>query len=331
MEEFIGSPPLALGAIEERRQRLRDLSSRRAKFAVLADDVILSDHCTTSKDGNQVRLRWYSPKKKREATNECIHGSVDTRLPSSNAAPSPTPAVMYLHGGGLICSSIDDYDILVASLVSLTFVPFLAVDYRLAPEHKYPAALNDCYAGLTWLHANSQMLNVDSRRIAIMGSSAGAGLCAATAIHAKTGRHDEVKIAKQILIAPMVDYRNTRLTDPSLSPFMSWNHVDNAAGWSAYLGVELLTGKKQVPATASPSQLASAQDMPQLYLEVGGLDIFAEEGVEYALKHIQAGVPVELHVHPGLPHSYDSLGGQCERAQRAKALRLRAITSISPA
>lgn len=321
VEEFIGSPPLPFGDIEARRRRLKELSSRRTKAAVLPDDIVLIDRYASSEDGYQVLLRWYCPRNQNETANRKTDGFAD----DSNS--TGTSVVIFVHGGGLISSSINDYDTLVASLVSLTSIPFLAVEYRLAPGHKYPAALNDTYAALKWLHTNATKLNVDPRRVAIMGSSAGAGLSAATVILARS-RGDDVKIAKQILIAPMIDCRNTTLTNLSLSPFLTWNHTDNATGWTAYLGSELLTGDVKVPDTASPSQLASAYDMPELYLEVGGLDIYLKEDVGYAMKHVEAGVPVELHVLPGVPHSYDSYAGQSEVSRMAREWRLRAIMSI---
>ncbi|EXJ61626.1 hypothetical protein A1O7_02055 [Cladophialophora yegresii CBS 114405] len=319
LEEFVGGPPLPPGDVDQRRKRLKNLSSRRPRPTVDTSGVDVSDHYTSSEDGHRVLLRWYCPR------STAVNGSHTATLSSSSS-----PAVIYIHGGGLICSTINDYDVLVASLVSMTRTPFLAVEYRLAPEHRYPAALHDVYAALAWLHARAHDLHVDRTRIAIMGSSAGAGLGAATAILARR-RGGGLSIAKQIFTAPMIDCRNVGRHDPRLAPLLSWNHVDNATGWSSYLGHEVLDGHEEgdgIPDTASPSRLVSAEGMPALYLEVGSLDMFVQEGIEYASKHVRAGVPVELHVYPGLPHSYDSLGGQCQLARMAKVHRLRAITSL---
>jgi acetyl esterase/lipase len=328
LEGFVGAPPLPFGDVDQRRKRLKDLSSRRPPPTVDTSDVDISDHYTSSEDGHGVLLRWYCPR------GPAVNGSQHT---ATSTTAATKPAVIYIHGGGLISSTIDDYNVLVASLASTTRIPFLAVEYRLAPEHRYPAALHDVYAALAWLHAHARDLHLDQTRIALMGSSAGAGLGAATAILARR-RGGELAIAKQIFTAPMVDCRNVGrpgplINDPRLAPLLSWNHVDNATGWSSYLGDEHENedehgGDGIILDTASPSRLVPAEGMPELYLEVGGLDIFVQEGIEYAAKHVRAGVPVELHVYPGLPHSYDSLGGQCQLARMAKAHRLRAITSL---
>ncbi|OCT49617.1 alpha/beta hydrolase [Cladophialophora carrionii] len=326
LEEFVGGPPFPSGDVDQRRKRLKNLSARRPPPTIDTSGVDVSDHYTVSEDGHRVLLRWYCPR------SAAVNGSHTATLTTTTTTTTVTtkPAVIYIHGGGLICSTIDDYNVLVTSLVSMTRTPFLAVEYRLAPEHRYPAALHDVYAALAWLHARAHDLHVDQTRIAIMGSSAGAGLGAATAILARR-RGGGLSIAKQIFTAPMIDCRNVRPHDPRLAPLLSWNHLDNATGWSSYLGDEVLDGHEEgdgIPDTASPSRLVSAEGMPPLYLEVGSLDIFVQEGIEYASKHVRAGVPVELHVYPGLPHSYDSLGGQCQLARMAKAHRVRAITCL---
>jgi acetyl esterase/lipase len=125
------------------------------------------------------------------------------------------PAVLYLHGGGMISGSVAIYDGPVSHYVSNSGVSMLAVDYRLAPEHPYPVPVEDCYAGLRWLAEHADELGVDPARIAVMGDSAGGGLAAAVALLARDRGGPE--LAAQILIYPMLDDRNTA-PDPEIAP-----------------------------------------------------------------------------------------------------------------
>ena len=165
----------------------------------------------TSFDGSEVSVCWYV---------------------QDRATSTPGPAVVYLHGGGMLMGSLQMSDHYVAGHVAESGVPMLSVDYRLAPEHPHPTPVEDCYAALGWLYANSEELAVDPGRVAIMGDSAGGGLAAATALLA---RDRGLRLAKQILIYPMLDDRNTT-PDPQLVPFMLWSYENNELGWRALLG-----------------------------------------------------------------------------------------------
>lgn len=315
-------PLIPVGDIEGRRQLIREAISRRSTEASRAvlKGIDMTDHEIISSDGSKIRLRWY----KKKDSHTSVSKSED-RLAS--------PSVLYLHGGGLISGSIDDFDSLVAFCVLETSVPFLAVDYRLAPEHPYPAAVEDSYAALVWLHQNAAELHIDPARIAIMGSSSGAGLAACTCLLARI--RSGPAIAKQILISPMLDSHNVKPggipTDcqGALAPMLTWTWDDNATGWAAYLGGSD-SSSREAAETAAAGAMKDANGMPELYLDIGGLDIFLSEGVEYASKHIRAGIPVELHVHPGLPHSFEGIAPQAAVSERARLDRLRAIRNIRP-
>ena len=264
-------------------------------------EVSRVDYSATSHDGFPVALRWYAP----EGHNRTQAG----------------PAVVFLHGGGMIMGSVQQSDRFVAGYVADSGVPALAVEYRLAPEHPHPHPVEDCYAGLAWLAANADGLGVDGGRIALMGESAGGGLAAGMALLA---RDRGPAVAGQILIYPMLDDRNT-VPDPSLAPFTLWSHDDNYTGWHALLGDTL--GTSDVPASAAPARALDLAGLPSTYLEVGGLDIFRDEGIEFARRLAAAGVSVELHVHPGCPHGFDLIAPNADVARRARADRLRAIAA----
>jgi acetyl esterase/lipase len=296
-------PPPAIGDITSRRNMVDVMFT--AILPPMPSDVSTKDFHITTSDGHKLLLRWYT---------------------KNGSEPSgKTPAVAYYHGGGLIAGSVNLYNPTVAGYVSNTGVPFLSVDYRLAPEFPYPTPIHDAYAGLVWLHENASKLGIDATRIAVMGDSAG-GLVAAAVTHfAKEKRGPG--IAKQILIYPMLDDRNIS-HDAQIGPYAVWSSGDNETAWNAILGAR--RGTSNVPPTAAPARMTDATGLPPLYLEVGELDIFRVEDVEYAAKFGKAGITAELHVHPGCPHGFEVFAQNSDVAKRAMQDRYRAVSNIEP-
>ncbi|WP_211347326.1 alpha/beta hydrolase fold domain-containing protein [Subtercola boreus] len=179
------------------------------------------------------------------------------------------------------------------------------------------------HAGLVWLHDHAQDLGVDPSRIAIMGDSGGGGVAAGLAIHARD--NSGPAIARQILIYPMLDDRNVD-PDPELVPFATWSYDDNFTGWNALLGD--LRGSDEVPASASPSRIVDPAGLPPAYVEVGELDIFRNEDIEYARRLSAAGVSTELHVHPSVPHAWETFAFSGAVAKRSAEDRIRVISSF---
>jgi acetyl esterase/lipase len=264
-------------------------------------EVTRTDYQVSAYDGATVLARWYVPAQRRD---------------------EPGPAAVYLHGGGMIAGSVDLHDRTVAGYVAQSRVPMLAVDYRLAPEHPHPTPVEDAYAGLTWLASHAEELHVDPARIALIGDSAGGGLAAAVALLA---RDRSVPVAKQILIYPMLDDRNTQ-PDPALAALAFWSYDDNYTGWHALLGDA--AGGAGVPEYAAPARAEDLTGLPVTYIEVGELDIFRDESITYARRIADAGTSVELHVHPGCPHGFEYINADAEVVRRSRADRLRALTSV---
>lgn len=223
----------------------------------------------------------------------------------------------------MILGSMDLYDATVSRYVSATGVPMLSVDYRLAPEYPDPTPVEDSYAGLRWLAARAGELGVDPARIAVMGDSAGGGLAAGVALLARD--RGGPALARQILIYPMLDDRNTT-PDPALTPFAFWTYDDNITGWGALLGDA--AGGDGVSPYAAPARVADVAGLPTTYLEVGELDIFRNEDIEYARRISAAGISTELHVHPGVPHGFDGFAPDTAVARRAIADRLRVLSAL---
>lgn len=231
-------------------------------------------------------------------------------------------AAVYLHGGGMVCGSVATYLPFVRRYVERSGVPMLAVDYRLAPEHPHPTPVEDCFAALQWLHAHAGDLGVDPARIAVMGDSAGGGLAAGVALIA---RDRGVPLARQILVFPMLDDRTT-VPDPELVDFAGWTYENNEMGWRALLGPAI--GGPEVSPYAAPARATDLTGLAPTYLDVGELDIFRDENVEYCRRLGLAGVSVELHVHPGVAHGFDMTLADARVTQRALADRCRTLMSL---
>lgn len=233
-------------------------------------------------------------------------------------ASTPGPGIVHIHGGGYTCSSAGDYSPSLGAYVSATGVPMFSVDYRLAPENRFPVPLEDCWAALKWVQSKAADLNLDPARIAIMGESAGGGLAAAVALLSRD-RQLSPPLAKQILIYPMLDDRTDTDHTGGLAIF---GIEDVLTGWAAYLGDLYKTN--DVTAYAAPARVVNVTGLPPLYLDVGGLDMFVKENVEYAQRFISANIPVELHVYKGVPHAFQRFAPKSGVATRAMANRLNA-------
>ncbi|KAL4914318.1 Alpha/Beta hydrolase protein [Aspergillus aurantiobrunneus] len=250
------------------------------------------------------------------------------RPDSTVPAPAPAgPALLYAHGGGFMHGSAKDWIGILAHRVQVVGVPSFAVDYRLAPEHPFPAALDDMYAALTWLHENAAQLGVDRARIAVHGESAGATLAAGVALLARD-RALSPPLAKQVLAYPALDDR-TMVPNPALAPFATWNYENNRTAFTAYLGgAKFGTDDDVVSPYAAPARATSLEGLPPMYIDVGALDIFRDECIAYAAKAAAANVNVELHVYAGVPHMFEMLAFSSGVAQKANADRTAAMKSF---
>jgi acetyl esterase/lipase len=300
---FFGEPvefaPLPVGDVENRRTLIEAVHAKIDAAQPMPDDVVIKDFETTAADGAKLLLRWYAKE-----------GS------------APGSAVLLLHRSGMILSSVALYDGTVARYVSASGVPFLSLEYRLAPEFPHPTPVEDGYVGLTWLAEHAEELGVDPARIAVMGDSGG-GVAAGLALLARD--RGGPAIARQILLYPMLDDRTTT-PDPELVGFTTWSYEDNATGWQALLGEAC--GGADVSPYAAPARMADATGMPPLYMEALELDIFRDEDIEYARRTAAAGVNTELHVHPAVPHAFETVAYDSAVARRMKENRIRVLRAL---
>ncbi|WP_250282484.1 MULTISPECIES: alpha/beta hydrolase [unclassified Frankia] len=226
------------------------------------------------------------------------------RVPVRRYAPrgqtSALPAVLYIHGGGWVIGSIDMVHFLVAPLAVTLDAVVISVGYRLAPEHPFPAAFDDCLAVLRWMAAESAELGIDPTRIALSGVSAGGTLATGVALAARD--HGGPAIRLLHLVTPSLDDRadtasmRRRWGPEHLSPRLA------RECWAAYL--RDVAG--DVPAVAAPARAGDLAGLPPTFIAAGELDAVRDEALLFAFRLIQAGVPVELHHYPGATHG---LGG----------------------
>jgi len=219
------------------------------------------------------------------------------------------PAILYLHGGGFVLGSPEMVDDYLADLAGQLRTVIVAVDYRLAPEHPFPVPLEDCYTALGWLLQQSHTLGLDRQKIVIMGHSAGGGLAAALALLVRE-RH-QYSVAGLVMIYPMLDHRTGSAAAPSANPTtgaLSWRPQANQFCWQCLQGPYAPGDEKAF--LFSPALAVDLQGLPRSFTGVGGLDLFLEESVDFALKLSRSGVPSELHVYPGVPHMFDQYPGR---------------------
>lgn len=233
---------------------------------------------------------------RRQAPGAQVSVPVDVYVPHDHAAGSP--ALVWIHGGGLVMGSSAGYAEYCARIARELGIVVVSVEYRLAPAHPAPAAVDDCYAALRWLHDEAEALGIDPHRIAVGGDSAGGGLAAATVQLAHD--HGPVKAAFQLLVYPMLDDR-TCLRDRDSVRFV-WTPKANYHGWRAYLGQQ--PGLADVPPYSVPARRTDLAGLPPAWIGVGSLDLFHDEDIDYADRLEAAGVPVELVVVPGAFHGF---------------------------
>jgi acetyl esterase len=248
---------------------------------------------------------------------------VPVRIYSPEGLDQAVPGILHIHGGGFVIGDLDSELGSCLALCRNLGVVVVSVDYRLAPETPYPGPLEDCYAALTWVNKHSPELQLDPSRLAVYGASAGGGLSAATALLARD--RGGPSICFQYLGIPELD---DRLQTPSMQRFVDtpmWNKPNAELSWDFYLGSEYQRGADDVPCHAAPARAEDLSGLPPAYISTMEFDPLRDEGVEYALRLMQAGVATELHSFPGTFHGSSMFAntqvGQRESTEMFAVLR----------
>jgi len=219
------------------------------------------------------------------------------------------PGFVFFHGGGLVAGSVETHHRIAAALAQTTGCRLISVDYRLAPEHKFPAAVEDAIAATQFVLANAAGLGIDPRRVVVGGDSAGATLAAVVCQHALQNAWPQ--IAAQCLICPVLDFEET---SPSRREFAE-NHMINRSTLQADLA-DYLTGDTDVAdPRISPLRASRVAGLPPAIIHTAEYDPMRDEGNAYARKLLAAGVAVEYVCHEGMIHNFHAMGAVLPQAQ----------------
>lgn len=209
--------------------------------------------------------------------------------------------LLWIHGGGLVLGAAAMDDVLCGETARQTGVTIVSVDYRLAPRHPYPAAIDDAHAAWLWVQRHLDELGLDADRIAIGGQSAGGGLAASLVQRV----HDEGgAIAAQWLFCPMLDDRTAvdRARD-GVDHFV-WSNRSNLVGWSSYLGSAI--GSVTLPPYAAAARRDDVSGLPPTWMYTSDIELFHDEDLAYAQRLESAGVDTTLEVVSGAPHGFEA-------------------------
>ena len=232
-------------------------------------------------------------------------------------APASRPVLYYMHGGGFFCNDHRTGLDQVLETAERFGATLISIGYRLAPEHPYPAQINDAYAGLLWATEHADELGIDPDRIIVTGPSAGGGLSAALALTVRD--KGGPRLLGQLLMCPMLDDRNDSASAMQMDGTEFWNRSYNGFGWSSLLGG--VRGGPDVPQYAAPARATDLTGLPPAFLDVGSAEGLRDEILAYAGRIWQAGGKAELHVWPGGIHAFDREVPEARISKAAVAAR----------
>jgi acetyl esterase/lipase len=235
-------------------------------------------------------------------------GDIAYRLYAPDANGAPAPGFIFFHGGGMVAGSIDTHDRVAAALAEATGCRLISVDYRLAPEHKFPAAIEDAIAATAFVARNAASFGIDAEKLVIGGDSAGATLAAVVCQHAL--RHGPTIVA-QCLICPVLDFEET---SPSRETFAE-NHLIDRATLEADLADYLPEGTDPADVRISPLRALHVAGLPPAIIHTAEFDPMRDEGNAYARKLLAAGVSVEHVCHDGMIHNFHAMSAVLPQAR----------------
>jgi acetyl esterase len=284
------NPPSVLAlTVSERRNTLQQLLS----FSGPQERVGRVENRTLPGPGGPLELRIYTP---------------------AAAGPPPLPALIYFHGGGLVAGTLDTHDPICRSLSNASGCRVIAVDYRLAPEHPFPAAITDGYAATTWIAAHSAELGIERTRIGVCGDSAGATLAAV--VCQEVAAAGEPRLALQFLLCPIMDFC---AATASRRDYAAGYLVDQATldhDLKHYLGPDADPADPRI----SPLRAPDVSDLPPTCIHTAEFDPLRDEGAAYAERLRGAGVKTTYRCHSGMIHLFYGMGALIPYAATAYQL-----------
>jgi acetyl esterase/lipase len=236
-------------------------------------------------------------------------GELAYRLYTPAGAETRAAGFVFFHGGGLVAGSILTHDRIAAALAHATGCRLVSVDYRLAPEHPFPAAVDDAIAATEWVARNASALGIDAERLVVGGDSAGATLAAVVCQQAL--QNAGLSIVAQCLICPVLDFEET---SPSREAFAE-NHLIDRVTIEADLADYLPDGIDTADPRISPLRATRLSGLPPAIIHTAEFDPMRDEGNAYARKLLAAGVTVEHVCHDGMVHNFHAMGAILPQAQ----------------
>ena len=291
LKEVWGGTAMDLSDLTAARQMHDAMSAQRNSSAAITDGVETQRHLISNDQlGVEVEVYLHQPKE----------------LPESARS-----ALLHIHGGGYVTGSAAHAEPQLRELAKRFNSVVVSVEYRLAPEHPFPAALFDCFSALQWLHNEADTLNVDADKIVVFGESAGGGLATGLSLYARD--HSEFRIAQQILLYPMLDHNNIAPASEDHQDGIIWNRANNKFGWAAYIGTGV--DDSMLP-YASPSRAQDVSGLPPTYVCVGDIDLFYKESCSFVEQLQASSVTAELDVYPGAYHAFQVVMAEAKVSQK---------------
>jgi len=225
-------------------------------------------------------------------------GDIPVRIYRPNAAGTP-PAIVYYHGGGHVIGSLDSHDLVARNLCGGAEAVVVSVDYRMGPEHRFPAAVEDSFAALEWVHANAVSLGADPGRLGVHGDSAGGNLAAVVALMARDNGGPRLRL--QSLIYPVADFR---METASYTTYATGRGILTTEAMKWFRGHYLRTMDDAADWRASPLLVDSVAGVAPAIVIAAECDVLHDEGFAYAERLKAAGVPVEYKRYAGMIHAF---------------------------
>jgi len=300
---------------------LSETTSWENKIKILKKYLLLKRELDPGKSRHKIFHNVTIKEIKIEVQNEALDGLIL----SPREYTKHFPCIYFIHGGGLMVGSFYDNLEQLSDLCLKLGTALFAIDYRLAPEFQYPVPLQDCFTGLSWLMDHASGFGIDTNRIILMGESAGGALASSLALMLKD--KDLQWLRGLILLSPMLDPRNTTKSSHQFKdgwPF--WPREFNVTAWTAYLGSDTKRFDHD-----PYSNIFTAKDLegfPVTYVEVGNIDLFRDETIEFVKLLAENGNDVTFHLFSKMFHGMESLIPQSERVCRILDLRIKEIKSL---
>ena len=285
---------------------IKDLSARRAaldeSLRALAAELPVNPHV--------------------ETRNEVIagadgEGSLRVRIYRPTDATGSLPGILFIHGGGMVMGSLDSEHHTAVGLCDAIRAVVVSVDYRLAPEFPAPAAIEDCYAALLWMHRNAHQLGFDSDHVALYGGSAGGGLALATALTARD--RDTHVISYVMALYPMIDDRNETESSHAVVDLGIWDRAGNIEAWAWYLG-----GLEPTQYSA-PARATDLTGLPPMFIDIGDCDLFLDETRAFAEGVRRSGGDIEFIEYPGAYHASEVFAPEAALSRTITSRRIAAL------